>query len=961
MDTPHMPGPMESSYGKHFNLRRYYSVISFGFIVVIAVALGSVSRHYAVAELLSWSEQKNVSLATTFKNSLWPRFEHFLHKSYALSQEGLVRAEELPSLRQHAVSLMSDTDVAKIKIYNLEGITIFSTDTKQIGELKLNNRGFAIAASGKVISELVHRDTFDAFEQVIEDRDLTSSYLPIRDDKGNVLAVFELYSDVTPFVAQLQRSQIIVVFTVVVLLGLLYAALHFVVARAHRIIEVQRGSLEKTNELLDTRVRDRTSALQETNRLLSRKIIERRHAEKETKRLLVEKDAILDNISEGIAFLKRRTVLTCNSRLEELFGFAQGEFLGKSAEHLYPDRAGLRCLMRDALVTLRKGAPFYREMELLKKDGTLFWAALTGRALAAERLGGGSVWVVADISERKKAEERTRLTAKVFENTQEGVTITDKDAQILAVNKAFSDVTGYAEEEVIGKTPRILQSGRQDKAFYDEMWRMLDETGQWKGEIWNRRKNGEVFPEWLSISSVRNDAGELSHYVGVFSDITEIKRSQEKVSFLAYHDPLTQMPNRLLFNDRLTQGIQHASREKSMFAVYFIDLDHFKHVNDSLGHHVGDRLLREVAAQMQAQLRKTDTIGRLGGDEFIVMVEDVDGPRGASLVAEKLASIFQKPISLEGHELYVTASIGICIYPMDGGDANTLIRNADAAMYRAKNHGRNQFHFYEQEMTAYALERLELESAIRKALINDEFVLCYQPQIDLKTLQIVGAEALVRWHHPEMGLLPPDRFIPLAEDTGLIGNLGEWVLRTACKQVQAWRQAGFDLPKIAVNLSVRQLEKKGFAQIVAGILEECSMEPSSLELELTESVLMQTKEAFKVLEELDTLGTHLSVDDFGTGYSSLSYLKQLPIQKLKIDRSFISDVTATGNNEAIVRAVIAMAKTLGLRAVAEGVENDEQAAFLRREGCDHAQGFLYGHPVTSEVFLSLWQKTETSA
>lgn len=945
---------MDSSYGKHFNLRRYYAVISFGFILVIAIVLGWVSRHYAAAELLSLSEQKNVSLATTFKNSLWPRFEGFLGKSYVLSKEGLIGAEELPTLRQHVIALMSDTDVVKIKLYNLNGVTIFSTDIKQIGELKLNNRGFATAAGGKVISDLVHKDTFDAFEQVIEDRDLASSYLPIVDDKGNVLAVFELYSDVTPFVQQMQRSQAMVVLTVIGLLGLLYTALHLVVARAHSIIEEQRSSLEKTNEVLDMRVRDRTSALQETNRILSRKIIERRKAEEETKRLLAEKEVIFDNISEGIAFLKCRTVLACNQRLEELFGCQAGDFRGKRADLVYPDRDKARSLMREALRSLRKGLPFQRELELLRSDGTLFWAMLTGRALAAERLGGGSVWVITDISERKKAEERTRLTAKVFENTQEGVTITDRNARILAVNKAFTEVTGYAENEVIGQTPRILQSGRQDRAFYDEMWRSLDESGQWKGEIWNRRKNGEVFPEWLSISSVRNDAGEISHYVGVFSDITEIKRSQEKVSFLAYHDPLTQMPNRLLFNDRLTQGIQRASREKTKFAVYFIDLDHFKHVNDSLGHHVGDRLLKEVAAQLQAQLRKTDTIARLGGDEFIVMVEEVDGPRGASLVAEKLAAIFDKPISLEGHDLYVTASIGICLYPLDGEDANTLIRNADAAMYRAKHHGRNQFHFYEQEMTDYAFERLELESAIRRALINDEFVLCYQPQVDLQTKQMVGAEALVRWNHPELGMLSPDRFVPLAEDTGLIGNLGEWVLRSACRQVQEWRHEGFNLPKIAVNLSVRQLEKKGFAQLVAGILDEYGMEPSMLELELTESVLMQTREAFKVLEELDALGAHLSVDDFGTGYSSLSYLKQLPIHKLKIDRSFISDVTDHGNNEAIVRAVIAMAKTLGLSAVAEGVESDEQAAFLSREGCDQAQGYLYGYPVKSDVFLSTW-------
>jgi EAL domain-containing protein (putative c-di-GMP-specific phosphodiesterase class I) len=323
-------------------------------------------------------------------------------------------------------------------------------------------------------------------------------------------------------------------------------------------------------------------------------------------------------------------------------------------------------------------------------------------------------------------------------------------------------------------------------------------------------------------------------------------------------------------------------------------------------------------------------------------------------VAEKLAAVFQEPIALEGHDLYVTASIGVCMYPADGADANTLIRNADAAMYRAKSNGRNQFHFYEQEMTAYAFERLELESAMRRGLANDEFVLHYQPQVDLTTNGIVGAEALVRWNHPELGLLTPDRFIPLAEDSGLIVALGEWVLRSACRQMQMWHSTGFRLPKVAVNLSVRQLEKQGFAVLVAAILDEYRLAPSVLELELTESVLMQTKEAFEVLEELDALGVDLSVDDFGTGYSSLGYLKQLPVHKLKIDRSFISDDAAHGHNDAIVRAVIAMAKTLGLAAIAEGVESREQAAFLRREGCNHAQGYLYGKPDTGEALASAW-------
>ena len=941
---------MDTRNGKRFDLRRYYSLISFGFILLIAVALGWTTRHYAVDELLSLSEQKNVALATTFRNSLWPQFAQSVRKSYGLSRDVLRSSPELPLLRDHVVSLMHDTDVVKIKLYNLDGVTVFSTDSKQIGEQKRSNGGFRAARIGHVASELTHRDTFDAFEEVIEDRDLISSYLPISDESGEIVAVFELYSDVTRFVEQMNDAQFVVVGTVVTLLALLYAVLYAVVARAHRIIQLQRRSLEHANALLDTRVRERTTALVEANRDLSDKIAERRRAEEEAKRLLIEKDAILNNIAEGVAFLRHRTVLTCNQQMESLFGFHQGAFLGKRINRVLRTHRRYASLAREILSVMKCGSTFRGELELARRDGSTFWAELTVRPLAMGVPGGGSVWVVSDVSERKKAEERMRLASKVFDNTQEGVTITDKDTRILAVNRAFTEVTGYTEEEVLGRRPTLLQSGRQDKAFYDEMWHSLDESGQWKGEIWNRRKSGEIYPEWLSISAVRNNNGDVSHYVGVFSDITEVKRSQEKVSFLAYHDPLTQLPNRLLFHYRLAQAIQRADREHSMFAVYFIDLDHFKNVNDSLGHHVGDRLLNEVASQMQAQLRKADTIARLGGDEFIVLVEEIDGAHDAALVAEKLASIFQKPIPLEGHELYVTSSIGICLYPLDGADPNTLVRNADAAMYRAKNHGRNQFHFYEQEMTAYAFERLELDSAVRKALVNNEFFLCYQPQVDLKTHELVGAEVLVRWNHPEQGVLPPARFISLAEDSGTIGQLGEWVLRTACAQIQAWRRDGFDLPKIAVNLSGRQLERKGFAELVADILDEYELPPSALELELTESVLMETEEAFEVLEELDALGVHLSIDDFGTGYSSLSYLKRLTVHTLKIDRSFIMDVAEHGNNQAIVRAVIALAKTLGLAAVAEGVENSEQADFLADEGCDHAQGYLFGKPMPADAF-----------
>ncbi len=945
---------------KRFNLRRYYSWISFVFILVIAIALGWISRHFAMEELLSLSQQKNIALTTIFKNALWPEFAPLLARASTMSAAALQATPEIPLLKQHVLSLMRDTDVVKIKIYNLDGITVFSTDSKQIGEDKKANQGVMLAANGHAASELTHRDTFDAFEGVIEDRDLASTYLPVRNQKNQVEAVFELYSDVTPFLQQLQRSQAVIVLSVIGLLGALYGALYFIVLHAHRIIQLQRTSLEKSNQLLDGRVRERTRELVHANELQKVEIIERRRAEEAGKRLVIEKDAILNNISEGVAFLKHGVVLTCNPRMEELFGFGMGDFIGKRIEALCLGRDDYLSLLNRASAVLKKGLPFQAETELVRKDGSVFWANLTGRALLAKGRDGASVWVIADISERKKAEERLRLTAKVFENTQEGVVITDRASHILAVNQAFTQVTGYQEEEVIGRTPGILQSGCHDQAFYDRMWHELDNTGQWKGEIANRRKNGEIYPQWLSISGVRNENNELTHYVGVFSDITEIKQSQEKVKFLAYNDHLTQLPNRLLFTDRLNQRIQRVGKEAVQFAVYFIDLDHFKDVNDSLGHHIGDLLLQEVARQMQAQLRQTDTIARLGGDEFIILVEDIDGAREAACVAEKIACMFEQPFSIGQHSLYITASIGICLYPMDGNDINTLLRNADAAMYRAKSYGRNRFHFYEEEMTAYALERLELESALRKAIINSELVLFYQPQINLETNQIVGAEALVRWNHPQLGLISPAKFIPIAEETGLIIPLGEWVLNTACKQMQNWKKAGIVLPKIAVNLSVKQLERKDFAKLVETLLIDCELDPACLELEITESVLMHAQQAFELITTIEALGVYLSVDDFGTGYSSLSYLKRLPVHKLKIDRSFITDIIGHGGNQAIVRAIIGMAKTLGLRTVAEGVENAEQAAFLLSEGCDHAQGYLFSRPIPANDFAAVWPNVDVA-
>lgn len=562
--------------------------------------------------------------------------------------------------------------------------------------------------------------------------------------------------------------------------------------------------------------------------------------------------------------------------------------------------------------------------------------------------------VMASAIARQRSERQLQQSAAVFENTAEGVMITDADGRILDVNHSFTVITGYAKAEVLGKNPRMLQSGRHDDAFYRDMWAVLRKAGQWEGEIWNRRKNGEIYPEWLNVSEVLGKNGSISNYVGVFSDISHAKRSQMELNFLAHHDPLTGLPNRLLFNERLGHALKRAQRENRQVALLFIDLDRFKNINDTLGHPVGDMLLSQVAQKMQQAIREEDTLARLGGDEFTVILEDVGHSRNAAAVAEKLMACFTIPYSIQGRELYLTASIGISLFPQDGDGVDTLLKNADVAMYQAKALGRNAYHFFTEALSVSALERFSMENDMRQALHRQEFSVHYQPQFSLQTGRIIGAEALVRWRHPDKGLISPGRFIAVAEDSGLILPIGEWVLRTVCEQMQAWREAGGELERVSVNISGMQIQRGHIVELVRRVLAESGLPPRFLELEITEGFIMhQSDGAIETLEALRALGVALSIDDFGTGYSSLTYLKRLPVSKLKIDQSFVQGIPRDSNDEAIAKAVIALGKSMQFELVAEGIENDLQHWFLKRHECDFGQGFHYCRPLPSAAFAKL--------
>ncbi len=652
-------------------------------------------------------------------------------------------------------------------------------------------------------------------------------------------------------------------------------------------------------------------------------------------------------------------ILAVNQVWQKTFGYQPAELIGTPfAELLSPDK---REKFQTQLVqTLRLGFSHNVDLTLHSHSGAVHEVLFEARAAYTS---DGQVQqvhcVLIDQTERQQDLEQLRQAAAVFRSTSEGVVITDAETRILAVNRAFTEITGYSEAEILGQTPRMLQSGHHDPDYFAAMWQQIAQTDSWQGEIWNRRKNGEIYPEWLSISAVRDEAGALVNYVGVFSDITTVKDAQAKLEYQAHHDPLTGLPNRIMFRDRVNRAIARAQRHGHVACLMFIDLDRFKDINDSLGHAVGDQVLIDIAERLQQGLRGEDSVSRHGGDEFTVLIESLKDARQAARFAKKILPWFEQPILIDEHELYVTASIGISSFPGDGDSPEILIRNADTAMYQAKASGRNTYAYYDAKLTEQAMERVHMEAALRKAIDQGQLFLQYQPQVRCDTGEVTGVEALVRWQHPELGLYSPGRFIPLAEETGLIIPLGEWVLRAATQQLQTWQAQGIELHRVAVNVAAAQLRQEHFDRVVARALEDSGLLPGCLELEITEGFLAAAPEiAPHILQRLRNLGVEIAVDDFGTGYSSLRRLKDLAVDRLKIDQGFVRGIPDDPDDLALARAILWLGHSLGLEVIAEGVEQAEQCTLLAAEGCEDAQGYLYSKPLSATdliQWLQAWQ------
>ncbi|MGZ4969209.1 MAG: putative bifunctional diguanylate cyclase/phosphodiesterase [Methylobacter sp.] len=680
---------------------------------------------------------------------------------------------------------------------------------------------------------------------------------------------------------------------------------------------------------------------------------------------------LFESIDQSVIYLDAAgIVMAVNQAAEQLLGIPRDVIVGrkfvdscikviKEDGSIFPEE------QQPSVLALRTGKPVEGEvMGLFNSERQSYLWVLVNSVpefRAGERQPHQVLMTLTDITRQKQSEGKLSMASVIFNNIGEGIFVTDKDKKIISVNEAFTAITGFTHQDVYGKSAHLFHSKKNSIKIDDELNNLAENAISWQGEIWRRHKSNVDFPSWTTVSEVKDSSGETVHYVHVFMDITHFKKAQDHLGFLAYHDPLTKLPNRLLLKDRIDHSLQNAMREGSQAAVLFLDLDRFKGINDTYGHAVGDGLLREVAKRIKNLVRKEDTVSRYAGDEFVVFMENIPNAKNPAKLAKKLIDTFNAPVFIKGYRLKASTSVGISLFPQDGHDTETLIKNADAAMYRAKKEGRNNFQYYSMELTTEAFEKMSMECALRQSIERHEMVLYYQPQVCLKTGKLVGVESLVRWRHPTLGLMSPKQFISVAEDSGFIVALGEWSLQNACMQMARWLDEDLQVNKMVVNVSAIQLLRSDFVATVERILGSTGLDPSYLELELTGSGFMDNSEqTVLALNKLVALGIDLTIDDFGVGCFSLNNLRRIPVKKLKINNSFVADVLNNTNDEDITRALIALGHGLHLKVIAKGIESKAQQKLLMDLGCDEGQGYLYSSPVLpwSSIFRKLIHSTD---
>jgi diguanylate cyclase (GGDEF)-like protein/PAS domain S-box-containing protein len=642
-----------------------------------------------------------------------------------------------------------------------------------------------------------------------------------------------------------------------------------------------------------------------------------------------------------------------NEHFEKYFGLEQRDIIGRLEKEILPAHQK-RVRSFEQLQETRE----YEETLFINNEKrVLATSRFPLTSCGQEKCGVG--YIRTDITDRKELEYQLLLDQKILANTGEAVVVTDAASSIVDINRAYTRITGYEPKEIIGENPRICKSGHHDQAFYEAMWKELLETGKWSGEIRDRRKNGEVYQKWLSINAIYDNTGETINYVGIFTDITEKRKVEKQLKELLFYDPLTNLPNRTLFEELLSQALLNSQFHDAPLVLLCIDMSRFKDINDTLGYKAGDDLLVQVSKRIRSCVRETDTVSRLCGDEFMVLLSDIKLEDCVGHLARHLLRVLQQPFHITGEEVFVNACIGISVYPEDGQDAESLIRNADTAMNFAQKKGEGSYRYFRTQMNETLMRRVTVERELRHALEHEQFILYYQPKYDLVTGKISGAEALMRWRHPTKGIISPAEFIPVAEESSLILDIGEWGFREACRQVKVWQDQGLGTLPMAINLSSKQFQNKQLLRLVIKTLAEYAIKPEALELEITESVLMENPDdAAQLLRDVRGLGVRIAIDDFGTGYSSLAYLKKFPVNTLKIDQAFIADIVRDRNDEAIVASILSMAESLNLKVVAEGVETEGQLEIIQKMGCEEVQGYYFSRPLPAEGVAELLRKSD---